>query len=201
MVTPKQVEDTKKRIDATTNEELKEFASLKHWKDFSLTEDQPEEDIRFFAVLNACEKKYVKNGKEQSCNPLCFSYICEHQNLTDDMIEELMFLSSGIFSWDYYDAQCIKIVADIISVYNFKIKNLDDQKDRIKYWLESGTINNIFFELKLKDCLSSKSPIIDKLDWYNLSKNCRFLSKEFMKKYKNLFEIYKPINPFNHSNA
>lgn len=192
MVTREQVEETRKRVDLVTSEELKEYNSPKFWKDFSLTEGQSEEDIRFFAALGACAKKYTKHGKEVVCDPICYSYISEHQNLTGDMVEELMFLSSGIFSWDYYEAKYIKIVADIISVYNYKTRNLEEQKDRIRDYIRSGEIDNQAFEDKLYECLASKSPIVDRIDWYNLSKNRRLLSDEFIKKYMNLFEIYRP---------
>lgn len=192
MVTREQVEETRKRIDLAISTELKEYNSVKHWKEFSLTEGQSEEDIRFFAVLGACGKKFVDRGKEVLCDPICYTYISEHQNLTDDLVEELMFLSSGIFGWEYYDAESIKIVADIISVYNYKTKNLDEQKDRIRYWIRSGEIKNQAFEDKLEEILCGKSPIVDRIDWYNLSKNRRLLSDNFIRKYMNLFEIYRP---------
>ena len=119
MVTNEQIKEVLDRFDAMTSTELRELGSIKHWKEFSLTEGQSEEDIRFCAVVDA-----ETNSKVQ---PICFSYISEHQAMTDDFVKELMFLTSGLYSREAYTPENIEIVVNIISVYNMRKRNIFEQ--------------------------------------------------------------------------
>lgn len=184
MVTNEQIKEVLDKFDAMTSTELRELGSIKHWKEFSLTEGQSEEDIRFCAIVDA-----ETNSKVQ---PICFSYISEHQTMTDDFVKELMFLTSGLYSREAYTPENIEIVANIISVYNIRKRNIFEQWNYIDSLVGEGKISK-----ELKENLSRRSrtnPIYDRLDWYGILKNSRLLSPEFMQKFSGLLSV-TPFTP------
>ena len=178
MVTTEEIKSTMEKVWSLTKEDYKKLGSFKHWKDFSLTPDQSEEDIRFCAVVSAVT--------ERKCNPLCYTYICEKQNMTDDLIKELMFLSSGVFRTDLYTPENIEVVSSIISIYNYRTRNILEQWKFINWLYSEGKISD-----NMMDRLNEfgGKPITDCLDWYALSKNSKYISREFYQKFKLQFNI------------
>lgn len=186
MVTNEQIKKVLDRFDSMSMEELKDIGSLKHWKEFSLTENQSEEDIRLCAVIDAETKGKI--------SPICYSYISEHQKMTDDFVKELMFLTSCLYSRETYTPENIEIVSDIISVYNSRKRNINEQWLYIGTLIGSGVVSESLIKA-LSQCRKN-SPITDRLDWYGIAKNNKYLTKEFIDHFKILIFTtpYAPSN-------
>lgn len=131
---------TKKEvIDYIKEKNLK--SNCKDWAEFSLT-PHSEYDIRMRAL--ASKAIFDDNAF------ICYAYISYSQNMSEDFIEELMFISSKLFDFDYYNKQSIDAVVRIIDA--------ECQYDEIRNILESSdidsklktTLDALFYDIRAK---------------------------------------------------
>ena len=155
--------------------QLKNF-DCKEWLEFSSVQ-QSEDAIRERALYDALH----------NTNSICYSYICKNSIMREEFIEELMFISSELFDFEYYDQEHIDMVVNLID-QGFKSREEQDKyleqlasKVRIKN-RETGKMDPDPFITKI---LTVQSIVADKLDWFYIAK-FQNLSPEFINKHKKL---------------
>lgn len=108
---------------------------------------------------------------------ICTSYICRYSNLSEDFIEELIYLSTGVFSYrpDLYTENNIE--------YLKKIMSIEPTSARTNY-IKSINMKNVSnkdkeFVAYLK---TYHSNIRSKIDWWQIA-SYQKLSKDFRNKF------------------
>lgn len=173
------------RTDNTARKLKLEFIQKntdKFWKDWSLTHHEPDEII-FMTLIDRVFKT----------NNICFSYICGvDDNLTEDLIEDMMFINSDLFDFEYWDDKHVETVCSILAKGN----KYDSAKD-LKAILTKAKYNDKFKE-KIKRLLeksqerqygAGKVLLREQLDWYNIDVHQKdVLSTDFLNKYSELIK-------------
>ena len=149
------------------------------WFEFSMN-PQSEENIRERAIYDALHKT----------NSICYSYICRYSQLSEKFIEELMFITSGLFSFEYYDQKHIDYVVDLID-RGFKFKSAQESylyelAHQIRSTDGKGKAAKDPVLKFVSKLLTTDNIIEDKLDWFYLL-NYQTLSPEFVEKHSTLF--------------
>lgn len=158
--------------------------SKTYWSEWSREYHEPEELI--FRILI--------NNYFNEVSSICYSYMCMVENqLNEKLIEDIIFLNSDLFDFNYWDDFHVDIVTKIIIKGN-KYNCVNDLKallksDNIRFNASPKLRTNI--SKLLDDCYSKKyTPKIilkEKLDWYNID-NYQNLSNSFKIKYKDLIK-------------
>lgn len=155
--------------------QLKNF-NCDQWLEFSSVQ-QEEDVIRTRALFDAMNR----------ANSICYSYLCKSNKLSEKFIEELMFITSELFDFEYYDQEHIDLVVDLID-HGFKSRDEQDEyladlakKIRMKN-RDSGRTDPDPFITKI---LTVQSVVADKLDWFYINK-FQDLSPEFKEKHRKL---------------
>lgn len=155
-------------------------SSVDEWADFSMN-PQPYEEIKKRALLDAYDNKHR----------LCYAYISRFQNLNESQIEELMVITSPLYTrMSSLTTENIRIATSILSLTSVK-----EQADHIKMLLDSGLIADKRFKINLQLMLNEMKDkkkngfLQDRLDWKEIGKR-KYLSPGFRKKYA---EIMKAI--------
>lgn len=141
--------------------------SIDTWLSFSLA-PQSEEDIRRRALIDAV----------YDIHPLCYSYICQSSILSEKFIKELLFITSPLFSFSYYNEKYIDIVNKIIAI------PLYNRRKKIDLFITENR-NDLCDEFinKLQKFKQSIRQLEDfKLDWYTII-NYQNISREFVNNY------------------
>ena len=143
---------------------------LKDWLDFSLF-PQSELDIRKRAVDDALYKTHS----------LCYSYVCRFSKLSEEFIEDLMFITSPFYEIDYDNKENRNFIVDLIDLDITTKSQLEKAITRLSKSrpVDSGLLNKFHGNRKVKNVAS------DRLDWFYLYK-FQNLSDEFIKKHKTL---------------
>lgn len=149
------------------------------WFEFSMN-PQSEEDIRERAIYDALLKT----------NSICYSYICRFSQLSEKFIEEMMFITSGLFSFEYYDQKHIDYVVDLIDK-GFKFKPAQESyiyelAHKIRSTEGKGKPSKDPVLQFVSKLLRTDNIIEDKLDWFYLL-SYQNLSPAFIKKHSTLF--------------
>ena len=138
----------KYRID-----KLKAVANnVKDWAKFSTNPESPE-DIAFRVIV------FEKFG----ISLCCLSYICHYSTLPEDFIDDIIFITSGLFSFNKWDDTHVHAIVKSIEDNDFKNENL----------------------LKLFSGYNGHK-LNDRLDWREISRYQK-LSSEFIESHRNYF--------------
>ena len=155
----------------------------KDWADFSLS-DHNEDDIR----VRILAQTYFG----EDC--ISVSYMLSASKVSEEFLEELMFITSPLFDFSYYDQDHIDAVCKF---YSLDKKGQEEFKKKI---YESD-----IYDKKFKEALVSLKPLSEincsksnnKLDWFNII-NYQNVSENFLDKYaENIkldkcgYELYK----------
>lgn len=97
------------------------------WAEWSL-HPQSFDDIVFYNLMNAIYNTGI----------ICISYMCGNNLFTDEELEELMFIYSGMFKFEYWDDEHVRIVADIVAAtperaYELLSRHQFDQNVSFRY--------------------------------------------------------------------
>lgn len=150
-------------------EELK--SAVDKWAEYS-NEIHSYEEIKKNAIYDSTHNS----------NKLCYSYICKSQQFTESQIEELIVITSQLYTMmTELTPENMNIALAIISCGYRKEK----QQKVIDDILNKGIISDKAFSAKLQSKPIPVSGYSDKLDWSNLVRY-QNLSSEFISKYRNL---------------
>ena len=122
-----------------------------NWREFSSDTFSPLKDIVTRAIL----------GKMFKANYVCYTLLYHNENITEDFLEDMIYIDSPLFSFDEWDDQHVTAVCNCAAALN---KMNDDEELKKVYHNRELTANKIKIRLNL--------------DEYNVS-------KEFLNKYKN----------------
>ena len=111
---------------------------------------------------------------------ICWTYVCRFSVLSEDFIEELIVLSTGLFdgeSKDVYTEENINLIKDILF-----IEPTSERKDRQK-----KIASNVSWRLTdttiAEKIIKYPAPVRSKVDWWQIAAY-QDLSREFKIKYK-----------------
>jgi hypothetical protein len=156
----------------------------------SLDPETPLEDIRIRALLDTLNR---------NSNTVIISYVCKfNNNLEEDFLKELAFITSGIFDFQYYNRKHINTFMDLIG----SNKNKNDILDRAKYLQlnqETLRLDSLFIENIFKTITETKRDgkvLYERVDW-NWILFRKICSDRFFERYNNLFNSYYANNPAN----
>lgn len=151
-----------------TPEETRPIAAkreLPKWVDWSLT-PHSEEEIRE-AVFNTPEL-------------ICWSYICKSSVLSEEFIEELLVLSTGLFDGvrrELYNEENINMIKEILYIEPTPArKNL--QKAVAEKYLRNMKDNSICDRI-----IHLSNPIRSRVDWYQIA-SFQDITPQFKKKFR-----------------
>lgn len=168
------------------------ICSTENWVEFS-TGDRSEKEIELRALVN--EKVCRGASALDSC--ICYSYICRFSKLSEEFIKDLIFISSGLFDFNYYDDYHINLTNDIVIAYNKKY-NLEEYINEL-FNNEKDNIHPLYkykVEKIISDQRKSYKKIIDKLNWYDIYKY-QDLSNDFYNKYLCMLMESERVRIFN----
>ena len=124
---------------------------VNNWREFSSDVFSPLKDIVTRAIL----------GKMFKANYVSYTLLYHNENITEDFLEDMIYIDSPLFSFDEWDDQHVTAVCNCAAALN---KMNDDEELKKVYHNRELTANKIKIRLNL--------------DEYNVS-------KEFLNKYKN----------------
>ena len=140
-------------LDSFQRDKLKAVANnVKDWAKFS-TNPESLEDIAFRVIV------FEKFG----ISLCCLSYICHYSTLPEDFIDDIIFITSGLFSFNKWDDTHVHAIVKSIEDNDFKNENL----------------------LKLFSGYNGHK-LNDRLDWREISRYQK-LSSEFIESHRNYF--------------
>ena len=153
--------------------------TFSEWKRFSI-EPQTKEDIILRAISDTNEgNKILKsfNFHKKEKYSMCYSFICVYQDIDEDLVKRLSFISSKLFTFKrFQNPRYIDIAFDLMNSRELELTP-EEYKDK---------------EL-MKMILDAKGTLTDRLDWTSILKNPRNkISKGFIK--NNFNYITKMIN-------
>ena len=122
-----------------------------NWGEFSSDAFSPLKDIVTRAIL----------GKMFKVNYVCFTLLYHNENITEDFLEDMIYIDSPLFSFDEWDDQHVTAVCNCAAASN-----------RMKYDKE---LKKVYHDRELT---AGKIKVRFNLDEYNVS-------EEFLDKYKN----------------
>lgn len=143
---------------------------LKDWLDFSLF-PQSELEIRKRAVNDALYKTHS----------LCYSYVCRFSKLSEDFIEDLMFITSPFYEIDYDNKENRNFIVDLIDLDITTKSQLEKAIVKLSKFrsVDSRMLSKFHGNRKIKNVAA------DRLDWFYLYK-FQNLSEAFIMKHKTL---------------
>lgn len=129
----------------------------------------------------------IRNAYLYTPDLICTSYICRYCTLSEDFIEELLVLSTGIFAYrpNFYTNANRDLVKQIMFVEPTSKRNEAIKQYQIQ---ENSDISNEFvFYLKSE---FDHTNIRSKVDWWQIA-NYQNISKEFKDKFAEQFSQAK----------
>lgn len=102
---------------------------------FSLRKNSDIEEVYARAIYTVMQKVNVDKAK------IIFSYLCERRKLTEEEIENLMYISSGAFNFKYWNDEVVAFVCNMI----------ENHKEELAYPYLVKAMNNEFCSEGLKD--------------------------------------------------
>lgn len=124
---------------------------VSNWREFSSGAFSPLKDIVTRAIL----------GKMFKVNYVCFTLLYHNENITEDFLEDMIYIDSPLFSFDEWDDQHVTAVCNCAATSNKM--NKDEELKKVYHDRELTT---------------GKIKIRFNLEEYNVS-------REFLNKYKN----------------
>ena len=148
-----EITDSKKIKNKCRIDKLKALSNnVKDWVNFS-TKPEKLEDIAFRVII------FEKFG----ISLCCLNYICQYSHLPEDFIDDIIFITSGQFSFNKWDDVHVHAIVKSIEDNDFKNENL----------------------LKLFSGYNGHK-LNDRLDWREISRYQK-LSSEFIESHRNYF--------------
>lgn len=135
------------------------------WSKFSLYKKETPNDIVFMLLLN----------EVFDCSLVAYTYICEFSVLSEDLIKDMIFIESELFSFSYWDDKHVDLVNEIFQKYGEK----KDCIDTIRYYAENDTEYSKDFQVSCKNiinkCIKNKEAKISsaKKQISNMKKNIK----------------------------
>lgn len=127
--------------------------NVTEWQSFS-TNQESLDDIMFRLIA---QEKF-------DCNLICLSYICKFSILPEEFIDDMIFVTSGLFSFTKWDDAHVNNLVSCLEEDNF------DKEDFHKLYPSADTKN-----------------VGEKIDWFEIHTN-QNISDEFKKSHWSFFE-------------
>ena len=156
-----EITDSKKIKNKCRIDKLKALSNnVKDWVNFS-TKPEKLEDIAFRVII------FEKFG----ISLCCLNYICQYSHLPEDFIDDIIFITSGQFSFSKWDDVHVHAIVKSIEDNDFKNENL----------------------LKLFPAYKGNKKLCNRIGWNEIYKYQK-LSSEFKKSHINFFKNNKSTN-------
>mgnify|MGYP002624131305 FL=1 len=160
----------KKKVYVNRDEKIKDLLNilledLVDWREFSINPDSSMEDIMLRLLISVV----------YNCNYVCSLFVSYNPNLTEEFIEDYLYVGSGYFSFDEWDDKHVDVISSCIATG-------DNDSD-----------NEAVVKLYDKDRLRGK-PIGAKLDLEEIILRGNNCSEEFKNKYKYIALKLKSTN-------
>lgn len=118
--------------NARKNKFYKTRHDANEWAEWSLQKQNPD-DIIFREMLTA------EKGKKD-CNYACATYYCQASDLTEEDIDALLFINSGLYTYDGWDEDTQAFVIDLLLMGK---KNV---YENLRYAIDNKLFNDAFTE-------------------------------------------------------
>ena len=156
-----EITDSKKIKNKCRIDKLKALSNnVKDWVNFS-TKPEKLEDIAFRVII------FEKFG----ISLCCLNYICQYSHLPEDFIDDIIFITSGQFSFNKWDDVHVHAIVKSIEDNDFKNENL----------------------LRLFPAYKGNKKLRNRIGWNEIYKYQK-LSSEFKKSHINFFKNNKSRN-------
>ena len=156
-----EITDSKKIKNKCRIDKLKALSNnVKDWVNFS-TKPEKLEDIAFRVII------FEKFG----ISLCCLNYICQYSHLPEDFIDDIIFITSGQFSFNKWDDVHVHEIVKSIEDNDFKNENL----------------------LRLFPAYKGNKKLRNRIGWNEIYKYQK-LSSEFKKSHINFFKNNKSAN-------
>ena len=156
-----EITDSKKIKNKCRIDKLKALSNnVKDWVNFS-TKPEKLEDIAFRVII------FEKFG----ISLCCLNYICQYSHLPEDFIDDIIFITSGQFSFSKWDDVHVHAIVKSIEDNDFKNENL----------------------LRLFPAYKGNKKLRNRIGWNEIYKYQK-LSSEFKKSHINFFKNNKSRN-------
>ena len=156
-----EITDSKKIKNKCRIDKLKALSNnVKDWVNFS-TKPEKLEDIAFRVII------FEKFG----ISLCCLNYICQYSHLPEDFIDDIIFITSGQFSFNKWDDVHVHAIVNSIEDNDFKTENL----------------------LRLFPVYKGNKKLRNRIGWNEIYKYQK-LSSEFKKSHINFFKNNKSAN-------
>ena len=156
-----EITDSKKIKNKCRIDKLKALSNnVKDWVNFS-TKPEKLEDIAFRVII------FEKFG----ISLCCLNYICQYSHLPEDFIDDIIFITSGQFSFSKWDDVHVHAIVKSIEDNDFKNENL----------------------LRLFPAYKGNKKLCNRIGWNEIYKYQK-LSSEFKKSHINFFKNNKSTN-------
>ena len=156
-----EITDSKKIKNKCRIDKLKALSNnVKDWANFS-TKPEKLEDIAFRVII------FEKFG----ISLCCLNYICQYSHLPEDFIDDIIFITSGQFSFSKWDDVHVHAIVKSIEDNDFKNENL----------------------LRLFPAYKGNKKLCNRISWNEIYKYQK-LSSEFKKSHINFFKNNKSTN-------
>ena len=150
-----EITDSKKIKNKCRIDKLKALSNnVKDWVNFSIKPEKLE-DIAFRVII------FEKFG----ISLCCLNYICQYSHLQEDFIDDIIFITSGQFSFNKWDDVHVHAIVKSIEDNDFKNENL----------------------LRLFPAYKGNKKLHDRIGWKEIYKYQK-LSSEFKKSHINFFK-------------
>ena len=156
-----EITDSKKIKNKCRIDKLKALSNnVKDWVNFSIKPEKLE-DIAFRVII------FEKFG----ISLCCLNYICQYSHLPEDFIDDIIFITSGQFSFNKWDDVHVHAIVKSIEDNDFKNENL----------------------LRLFPAYKGNKKLHDRIGWKEIYKYQK-LSSEFKKSHINFFSKNNKIS-------
>jgi len=155
--------------------------TVQRWVEFS-TNPQCEEDIR----------QYLLSPELRS--DVCITYVCQYSPMSTEFIEELMILSTNLFTFKNYTEDNKRFVLEMLAA-----NNQDESVEILKGLVKEHPENELLLSLYASVFLTQQGKIMytrlpqERIDWFNIQKH-QDVEPWFKEKYGHLFNNKVSIN-------
>ena len=145
---------------------------VQYWIDFS-TNPQPPEAVR----------EHLLDPKLR--DDICITYICQYHPMSCEFIEELVALSTNMFTHETYTEENVKFVLDVISHID-----KDEAQAVVERYQKENPLNPFIMQPHMNNkgetVLLRATDISSRIDWFNIAKHQQ-IEPWFKEKWGHMF--------------
>lgn len=153
------INDTKGKMNSRKEKVRIISQDIKDWENFSMNMESAD-DIVFRLII---QEKF----KVDLC---CLGYICKYSVLSEDLIDDIIFITSGLFSFSKWDDTHVHSVVKCLEKDNFE----DEEFKALYPFVKTNKLS-------------------ERIDWYEIYMNQK-ISDEFKKSHSQFFQRTAKLN-------